>query len=252
LAELLRSVNGRTLSTSVRWLNASGAIVIPELGDALVVTADSPEKLRLLRSLLTQLPLSEGVDAVLAKAMTVAEDDLEWFRAEQFEPTRASAILRLLLARSSDAELRRIPSHLADSVLELAYLEVAEFNIDALSRILSLVPSSCDVVMQIALVKLEELDWNPDLGFVQLLLTRVLGETASHLLAVKVLNRFGPSIPARELALMATSPTLQTQQVSNNLILFDSASESVRSHLASRADVLTEQIVNRRNTVPSV
>ena len=252
LAGLLRGVDGRTLSTSVQWLSASGAIEIPELGDVLVATADSPEKLRLLRSLLTQLPQSEGVDAALTKAVTVAEDVLEWFRAEPFEPTRASVILRGVLARSSDAELRRIPSHLADSVLEAAHLEVADFNTEALSRILSLVPSSSDVVMQIALAKADELALKPNFKFVQLLLTRVLSETASHSLAVKVLNRFAPSIPARELALMATSPTLQTEQVSNNLMLFDAASESVHSHLASRADVLTEQIVNRRATVPSV
>ncbi|MGF6721290.1 hypothetical protein P3T43_000631 [Paraburkholderia sp. GAS41] len=252
LAELLRGVDGRTLSTSVRWLSASGAIVIPELGDALVITADSPEKQRLLRSLLTQLPQNNGVDAILAKAMTVAEDDLEWFRTEQFESTRASVILRDVLARSSDAELRRIPSRLADGALQAAHLEVADFPIDALIRILSLVPSSCDVLMQIALTKADYLAGNLGFRFVQLLLVRVLSETASHPLAVQVLNQFGPSIPARELALMAASPTLPTVQVSNNLMLFGDASESVRSHLASRADVLTEQIVNRRSTVPSV
>lgn len=252
LTELLRGVDGRALSTSVRWLSASGGIAIPELGDGLVAAADSPAKLRLLRSLLTQLRPSEGGDAVLTKVLTVAEDDLEWFMAERFEPLRASYMLRALLARSTDAELRRIPTHLADDVLEAARLDASELTTDALTRILSLVPSSCDAVLQVALAKSDELSRSPDLRFVQLLLTRVLSEAASHPLAVKAINQFALSIPARELALMAASPTLRTEQVSNNLLLFDTASESVHSHLASRADVLTEQVVNRRAAVPSV
>lgn len=252
LAELLRGVDGRALSTSVRWLSASGSISIPELGDRLVAAADSPAKLRLLRSLLTQLQPSEAGDVILTKVLTVAEDDLEWFMAERFEPLRASFMLRGLLARSTDAELRRIPTHIADDVLGAARLDTSELTTDALTRILSLVPSSCDAVLQVALAKSDVLSKSPDFRFVQLLLNRVLSETASRPLVVKAINQFALSIPARELALMVASPTLRTEQVSNNLLLFDTASESVRSHLASRADVMTEQVVNRRAEVPSV
>ncbi len=252
LAELLRGVDGRALSSSLRWLGLSGAVQVPELVDATVQAMDSPSKVRLLRTMLTQLPASSSVDEALAKSLTVAESDLEWFEGAQVEPLRAASILRDVLKKSSDVELRRVPARFADGLLAAAHLENPELSTDAVARILALVPSSCDAMLRAALVRSDELINVAGPRFSQLLLARTFSESVSDSLAIEALNRFGPSTPARELALMATSSAQRTEQISGNLLLLGAASDRVRWHAASRVDVLTEQIVSRRAAVPSV
>ncbi len=252
LAELLRGVDGGAFLTSLRWLGASGALQVPELVDAVVQAADSPSKVRLLRTMLTQLPPSPSVDEALTKSLTVSEDDIRWFMSAELESNRSGAILRGVLKKGSDAELRQIPASLADGILTTAHLESAELSAGDVSRILSLVPSSCNEMLRAALVRSHELINSTDPRFAQLLLGRVFSEPASHSLAVEAINRFAPGTPARELALMATSSALQTEQISDNLMLLDAAAGNVRWHFASRVDVLTEQIVSRRAAVPSM
>lgn len=252
LKALLRGADGRALASSVRWLYASGGLEVCELGAALVSAADSPSKVEQLRALLSHLPASAGVNFALSRTLTLAEGDVDWLLSENLEPDRTSDILRELLENSSEPELRRLPVHLADAVLDSARLHEAAVGVESLSKILLLVPASCGAMLRVAVSKREELATSSNLRFVEVLVMRVLSEPAPPELALVAIEQFAHLVSARELALMTVGARASAEQVSENLRMFDRASPELRRHLASRVDVLTEQIIARRPPVPAV
>jgi hypothetical protein len=252
LAKLLIGVDGRALFTSVRWLSASGALEVPELKNALVSAADSPAKMRTLRTLLMQLPQSQGVDTALIQTMAVTQENLEWLIEKPIDHLRKGFLLKGVLAAARDIELQKITPALGDSILEATHLDTGDTSTEVLTRLLRLMPSSCDVVLQIALARANDIAHSGDRNFIQFLLARALSEPVLSSLSVSVLNEFALKIPGNELARMMASSTIEPEQVSRNLVLFISVTERVRGHLASHVGVLTDQIVRRRGPVPNL
>jgi hypothetical protein len=106
LATLLQGADVRALASSVRWLDASGAIEVEELREALLGAADTSGKLEALRSTLTLLPEGNGTDSLIARTVANTQDGFEWLVAKRLGEKRTGIAPRELSLMATAQKVR--------------------------------------------------------------------------------------------------------------------------------------------------
>lgn len=251
LRVLLISSSPASISNSVKALWLANELEHEKFGLALRDAADDPKKLGALRAALLILLPSPAVDRAVLNTVGLNELDVNWLSTVSADWSRKSRWSQTLVDRATEWEFRALPEQSIETLVSMLDAGLPE----TASQMAALLVQSQPVL-------------NRSIGIVGSLIPRVDGNVANRLAALGLeglltgrvsceyseaatfFNSHASKVPPRDLVMMLVGGRVDSDRVSNNLKILNSAPDSIKSNIAPRVDDLSDQLSRRHGLIP--